>query len=172
MSFGELWSDAWCDDMLVAAYRVATASPDLSTQNGAIAINLWGEIIGQAPNTYPPGLVVTDEMQTQRPDKYLWIEHAETGALLDVIRHHRIAPHALVCPWAACAACARAIAFSGVKLLVRHHPPAAPSPGGHWADDVDAGDRILSAAGVEIITVRRPLPAAPEVLRDGEWLRP
>jgi deoxycytidylate deaminase len=154
-------------EQLVAAYGVATASPDPSTQNGALACTAHGALVGEAPNDFPPGIDATPE-RLDRPLKYAYIEHAERGAIYNAARHgHRT--HVLVCPWAACADCARAIVLAGVRILVRHQREDAT---GRWGDSIAVGDEILTAGGVTVVDVTDPLPQAPAIRFAGSVWQP
>jgi deoxycytidylate deaminase len=133
-------------ERLRLAYEVAINSPDPSTQNGALAYSATGVLIGQASNTLTYGMARSAEL-FMRPKKYHYVEHAERGALYDVLRNGRGPVHTIVCPWAACADCARALVQSGVHRLVRHDRQNDEQ----WSDSIAAGNAIMVAGGVEIV---------------------
>lgn len=162
--------------LMSVAYTRALRSPDPSTQNGAIiAVPPWmspgrDAIIGTGCNTFPPGV----KPRLERPAKYLFIEHAERMAISNV--HQRsesryMHESVMVCPWAACADCARAIVLSGIKTLIRH---ADPKVHGDWGDSINAGDIIMSEGGVTVINWdgQLHLPTGFTLLRDGKPLAP
>jgi deoxycytidylate deaminase len=131
------------------SYFIALESPDPSTQNGALVIGKDGDILGTGFNHFPPG---TDLKYWVGPkeEKYARVVHAETAAIISVAQSRfSIVGGTLVCPWAACANCAKHIADSGIHKLIRHRI----DPASHWYPDVLVGDNILLAANVEILEI-------------------
>lgn len=153
------------DEAMRLAYTIALNSPDPSTQNGAVVLDGEGALIGGGCNEFTAGMPITPDL-LERPKKYAYIEHAERNALFTALRFHTGRPHTLVCPWAACADCARAIVQSGVKVLVRHE-----REGGRWSGSIEDGDNILRAGGVEIVTITGELGCDP-ILFNGEIWHP
>lgn len=156
----------WCRRQLRVAYALAVSSPDPSTQNGAAVFDPTLQIVGSGCNRFPYGVAVTPDL-LERPTKYDWIEHAERDALYATLRTGAHRPHLVVCAWAACPDCARAIVQSGVHVLVRH-----AAEGAHWAEAIATGDAILAASGVRVLTVDGPLGGCAPVLRNGVELIP
>lgn len=153
-------------DLMRHAYDVALDSPDPSTQNGAIILDSAGVTIGLGNNRFTIGMRPTPDL-FERPKKYAYIEHAERNAIFSVLYEGRTSPHTLICPWAACADCARAIVQSGIVRLVRHE-----REGGRWLGSIEDGDKILHAGGVEIITISGPLGGCKPILFNGELMTP
>lgn len=142
------------DDFLQEAYLEAQDSRDPSTQNGAVIITPGGRILTKAANNFPDGVAETED-RWERPAKYFFIEHAERNAVLNLARsEHSALGKIMVCPWAACADCARAIVQSGISTLVRHRLANAPeTTPARWDDSIVAGDAIMIEAGIQIIEV-------------------
>lgn len=153
---------------LVDAYRAATYSPDPSTQNGALLIR-DGKVIAAGINAFPAGVVDSLATRWERPEKYKWVEHAERNAIYSAARSGNPTwGTAMVCGWAACSDCARAIVQSGVVLLVRHKDATLRSPD-HWLEEIAVADVILQEGGVQVIDVEGSL-GAPTILHSGvEW---
>src|SRR5579859_6406852 len=125
--FNKIW--------LREAYTEALKSPDTSTQNGAILIGRDGYTIGKGHNTLPYNVQMTPE-RLERPAKYLYTEHAERNAIFRAAYYgFAIAGSTLICPWAACHDCARAIIQTGVKALITHQDAFDRSPQ-HWIDSI------------------------------------
>ena len=153
------------------AYRQAILSPDPSTQNGALlALPDGTPIAGTgARNQFPEGVIETPE-RWRRPDKYRWVEHAERGALYAAARRGiRTEGLTLICPWAACADCARAMVMAGVVRLVRR---AVVDEIGRWRESIEVGDTILLEAGVVIDELDDSFPDALPIRRDGRLWQP
>lgn len=154
---------------LIQAYDVAQESPDPSTQIGALILSWDGVLLGSGCNTFPEGLEVTPEM-LQRPLKYTYIEHAERNAIFDAasLSSPGLAGATMVCPWASCAECARAIVQSGIVRLVRHADAQARSPE-RWVESLKIADHIMTSGGVEIIEISGKLGAKSIMHCEERW---
>lgn len=140
--------------LLVASYLEAEKSIDQSTQVGALLVNKQGVILSSGFNNFPNG-VHDIGRRHQRPDKYLYTEHAERNAIFNAARMG-IATQGLtmVCAWAACAECARAIINSGISSVIRHHKKTLDlDMNERWGHSIDVGDEMFYESGVAIIEV-------------------
>ena len=150
---------------MAMAYNTARFSPDLSTQNGAVIVEQkTGRGVGAGCNRPPDGVA----LRPNRPEKYLFTEHAERMAIFNalVANGRDLSDCVMVCAWAACADCARAIVLSGLKVLVRHVPKHNYA-NDRWDVSVTAGDVIMHEGGVKVINWDGPLDG----LRAGLILR-
>ena len=107
-----------CGLLKEAYLHAAEFSPDLSTQNAAILIGRDGHVILKSVNKFPAGVQQTPE-RWERPLKYAYVEHAErnliyTAAWAGVSTYGKI----MICPWFACADCARAIVVAGIEEVI------------------------------------------------------
>lgn len=135
------------DDLMYRALIEAMASPDPSTQNGALLVSFTGDILVQACNEFPTGVRYTPD-RWKRPLKYEFVAHAEENCVLFCARYGiRAAGGVLICPWAACASCARSIVNSGIEYLVRLPHTEEPNS---WMSTIQIGDMILQEGGVTI----------------------
>jgi len=149
------------DQMLRNLYRFAAInSDDLSNQNAALLLD-GSEIVSIACNKIPDGVVKTPERISQRPMKYAFIEHAERGAIYEAARKgHKTEGLTMVCPWFACADCARAIVCAGIKKVIGHkqrmemtslgREKVTDNVNNRWTAAVSDGDAILQEAGIEL----------------------
>lgn len=157
----------WYTPMSLAIH-FATMSEDKSTQNGAVIVDRNGMIAAADYNRLPRG-VYNREDRLKRPMKYLYMEHAERGAIYQAARsgfHTNGAT--MVCPWAACADCARAIIQSGIKRLVRLE--SMTNIIDRWETSVEAGDLMMREAGVEVLDASFESTFGVEIRRNGELL--
>lgn len=144
-------------NVLTKAYERALGSPDPSTQNGALIVSevmvgghIGFEILAGGCNEFTKGLEVTPE-RLERPLKYTFIEHAERNAVFNAASLGvNCTEKTMVCPWAACAECARAVVASGIGKLVRHKQASERSPA-RWLESIALADEILLAGGVTIV---------------------
>lgn len=139
---------------MLAALWDASRCADEDTQNAAIILSAEGHPreIARGRIEYPPG-VVRSTVRSSRPQKYFFLEHAERNAILNAARAHVDMKSAtMITPWAACADCVRAIIQSGITTLVRiQREPGMPHP--RWEESIDAGDEMLTEAGVHLIQI-------------------
>lgn len=164
----------WTDDRwdaqwrycLRSAYRLARSSPDPSTQNAAILLDPVSlELVSTGFNAFPEGVQYSDE-RWERPAKYDFIEHAERNSIFRAAKRGlQTGGTIMVCPWAACSDCARAIVCAGVKKLVRHKDASDRSPE-RWIESIKVADTILHEGGVEILDIVGSV-GAPQLLHTG-----
>lgn len=161
-------SDLWTDWTLHLrrCYSLAQRSPDPSTQNGALILDESGRQIAGGWNDFTEGVTPDDE-RLQRPLKYSYIEHAERFAIYNAaMTGKRLFGSTMVCAWAACVDCARAIACVGIRRLVRHHHATLRSSC-YWMQSMEIADGILRDAGVQIIDIDERIGSLP-VRHNGE----
>lgn len=157
------------------AYTAATNSPDPSTQNGAVLARRTEDGLELVTETFtfnefPRGVAYTDE-RWERPLKYQVIEHAERNAVFAAARSG-IATDGLVmvCPWAACADCARAIIQAGIAELITHKQAHDRSPA-FWLESIVVANTMLEEGGVTI-TLFDGQVEGPQVRHTGEIWTP
>lgn len=135
--------------LMVSCYSTARCvSRDTSTQNCAALANElgstdanWNQIIGY-----------NHKERFESPLKYQWTEHAERNVIYSMVsRGKSTKGTTMVCPWAACSDCARAIVQSGISTLVRHKEAMNRECGEMWKESIAIGDQILKEGFVEII---------------------
>lgn len=156
----------------IESYEVALFSKDPSTQNGAILYSKAAKVVGRGWNHFPPG-VPEEYWNGPKEAKYARVVHAEVAAIIDAAKHNGGAQGGvLICGWAACSNCAKHIADSGIKELIRHsYKDAGGDPNAHWYEDVLMGDEIMKEAGVAIFDVP-PVGYAIELRRNGQIWTP
>lgn len=161
----ERWDTQW-RYLLRSAYRLARSSPDPSTQNGAVLIDSTTiDLIAAGFNAFPIGVQYSEE-RWERPAKYSFIEHAERASIYRAaVLGVSTKGSTMVCPWAACSDCARAIVCAGVTRLVRHKDASDRSPD-WWVDSIAVADTILAEGGVNVIDIVGSV-GAPEVRHTG-----
>ena len=136
-------------DLLLAAYVVAfNESTDTSTKMGAVIIDEDGHVLVSGANFFIDPAMAHDPKNHERPRKYGITEHAERAAIyqaacLGIVLLNRT----MVCPWACCSDCARAIVLSGIRLVVAHQQAFDLTPE-RWRGEEDLGMEILKSAGV------------------------
>lgn len=136
--------------LLKTAYEKAKESEDPSTQNAALLVNDAGNILVADINRFPDG-VITSKERWERPLKYKFVEHAERNVCyISAKQGIKTEGLTMVCPWAACSDCARAIIQSGIIRLVTHQQAHERSPE-FWAKEIEIAFTMLKEAGVEVV---------------------
>lgn len=167
---------------MVEALKSASNSPDASTQNGAIVI--WEHPDGKSEielsrgwNTFQGNV---EHVQEPRAEKLYRIEHAERMAIWNFFENIynqnlplpagyslRDGTITLICPWAACSDCSRAIVGAKINKLVRLEL-VANETNGSWARSCDVGDEIMLANNVEIVNLPNDGRYGIEIRRAGK----
>ena len=155
------------------AIQQALNSPDPSTQNGAVLVSngiLRNET--SAWNSFPNG-VYTDENRWQRPQKYHYVEHAERNAIYNAARQGiSTNGSTLVCVWAACSDCARAIIQSGISELITINTNDDETDQ-RWKESNQFGLEMLNEVGIKIVKLDSVYGNLTPILRNGvKWLPP
>ena len=146
-------------NLLYLAYVEASQSPDPSSQNGALVVGRKG--VAKAHNKPSTGIDVNNLPVEFAENKYVYMEHAERGAIYAAaVSGVSTAGATMVCPWAACYDCARGIVAAGITTLVRH-AEASKLTTERWTDSVKQGDVLMAAAGIEIIDYSGKIGAPP-----------
>lgn len=148
----------------------AKASPDPSTQNGAVLLSHDLNSFVRSRNEFPFGVSYHPE-RWERPAKYSYVEHAERNAYYKAAyQGMKTLGSTLVCPWASCHDCARAVIQSGTMRLVRLQisDSCSTSMNARWQESMSHADTMMVEAGVEIIELDLHFGVA--LRRDGEMV--
>jgi dCMP deaminase len=155
--------------LLRIAYQEAQKSKWPSTQNGAILIDNKGKVLLSAVNGYPDGIKVTEERKIY-PLRSKFGVCAERNLIYQAAKNGiKTKGLTMICCWAACTDCARAIIQSGIKRLVTHKQALDRSY--EWKESIDFAFTMLKEAGVEIIIYDGKIGAG-KILRRNEFWEP
>jgi dCMP deaminase len=109
----------WHAYYLAVCRTVASRSKDPVTQIGCIIVGPAHEIRSTGYNSFPRGIDDNVPERLERPEKYLWIEHAERNAIYNAARTgtplEGCTIYIEVMP---CMDCARAIVQAGIGSVV------------------------------------------------------
>jgi len=145
-------------EFLQIACNIAQRSPDPSTQNGSVLVKThFGDVdsgfkrdptlVASGFNTFPFKVELAEE-RFERPIKYAFIEHAERNSLFDAAKFGiQTQGLIMVCPWAACADCARAIIQCGIHELVTLKPLEVDT-NPRWDDSINIAMTMLKEAEI------------------------
>lgn len=109
----------WDTYFMEMATLVSTKSKDRSTRVGCVIVGPNHEVRTTGYNGFCRGVDDDNDDRHQRPEKYLWSEHAERNAIFNAarngIRTEDCTAYTTVFP---CADCARALIQSGIVRIV------------------------------------------------------
>jgi dCMP deaminase len=146
-------SNKYYQQYLKQAYELAAEkSSDQVTHLGALLVSPFtGNIVASGYNAFTDASQYFHPENHLRPRKYKVTEHAERWAIFDAARRGiSTGGLLLVCPWASCPDCARAIVLSGITKVIGHKQALDRTPD-RWKVEIDVGFEILHGGGVEYV---------------------
>jgi dCMP deaminase len=118
----EITGSSWDKYFIELATLISTKSKDSSTKVGVVIVGEDNEILSTGFNGFPRSVdEVNYPERWERPDKYMWIVHAEANAVANAARigvslkGSRMYMNYRPCP---CSACASLIIQAGVKEII------------------------------------------------------
>ena len=137
------------DALLERAVAAAARSPNRLRRVGAVLVAAGSEIA--ACNTLPPGVRNLPERCVGEA-RFIWMEHAERGALFEATRRGLATDGGLlVSTYFPCTDCARAIVLSGVKTVATPRPEFDDPV---WGESFRTSASILSEGAVEVVYLK------------------
>lgn len=138
----------WDLKFIEQARLVADWSKDTNRKNGAIIVNDDNIVLSQGYNGFPIGCNDEDTQRYERPQKYMYTEHAERNAIYFAARNGvSIKGTRMYATMFPCSDCARGIIQSGVKKII------APAPDVEhpiWGEHFRIAMVMFEEANVEV----------------------
>ena len=136
----------WCEYLMGFAQHAAQKSKD-ATKVGAILVGSNNEVILSGFNGPPIGVRDLPERREKRPEKYLWVSHAEANLIAFAARRGiRTEGCTVYVTHMCCAGCAKALIQAGIKkVVVGTGQTSMPN------DEFRAADTMMREAGVEVL---------------------
>ncbi len=157
--------------LMTESYQLAAQSIDPSTQNAALIVDKFGTIITSGCN-HPVSGVQARDWSNYRDEKLRLFEHAERSAIYQAAKTGKALEGLfMVCSWAACQDCAKAIIETGLKGLIVHQPRMELDPG-DWQRSIQTADKMLIDAGVVLVKLPSSMIAAPVIRHRGKRWNP
>lgn len=159
--------------LMAEAYLEALHSPDPSSQNGAVIVKHLGldlfHAVSRGYNHFYNGIEPEVE---DRDEKLLRIEHAERDAIYQAAVSGESTQGAImVCPWTACADCARGVIGSGIGVVVYHRDRYLLTDP-RWIDQVDQALAWMEASGIRLHAMEGPIASTEPILISGRLWSP
>lgn len=145
----------WTEYFINIANTIKLKSKDNSTKIGVVIVGDNHEIVSTGYNSFPRGIDDDVPERQERPEKYIWFEHAERNAIYNAAR---IGVSTNGCTMymscgLSCPDCARAIINCGIKKIVVGGGDSAK--GSQFNDEQRAKvTQMFREAGVEVIYYR------------------
>lgn len=134
---------------------IKTKSKDPNTQVGCVIVGKNNQILSTGYNSFPCGINDDVPERRERPEKYLWIEHAERNAIYLAARSGTaLEGSTMYMDGIPCVDCARGIIQSGIKKIIYSKEEHAKWNSPKY-DKVmlDKSEQMLKEAGVEVISI-------------------
>lgn len=142
MTHEEKMTPNWDEYFMSIARAVATRSKDRSTKVGCVIVGPDNEIRSTGYNSFPRGINDDVEERHQRPEKYVWTEHAERNAIYAAARTGTPTDGCRAfLPWFPCMDCARAIVQAGIKEVVGVRPDTSDAK---WGADFVRAETLFA----------------------------
>jgi len=113
----------WNKRFMDLARHISTWSKDTSTKNASVIVDDDNTVLSFGYNGFPRGANDKIDSRYERPQKYLYTEHAERNAIYNAVRTGVCLKGGIMyVTMFPCIDCARAIINSGIKTLVTYEP--------------------------------------------------
>jgi dCMP deaminase len=154
---------SWDEYYLKVCRVVALRSKDPSTKIGCVIVGPAHEIRSTGYNSFPRGIRDDVPERLQRPEKYLWIEHAERNAIFNAARAgtplEGCTIYVEIMP---CMDCTRAIVQAGIRQVVIDSGRMNQYSSEYYDEHFRSARVLLQEAAVSIREVRPEEAGAPE----------
>ena len=135
---------SWEEYFMTLALVASLKSKDQSTQVGAVIVDdKTRKVISSGYNGFPR-YVDDDKIPQTRPEKYLYVVHAELNAILHAERN--LAGCSLYVTVFPCSECMKAVIQTGMKNVVYLNELA----GDNWEQHIAATMKLADLAGVKV----------------------
>ena len=140
------WNKRWLD----MCHLISTWSKDRSSKFGCVIVDDRQSVVSLGWNGFPRGINDDIESRHERPEKYLWTEHAERNAIYNAASLGRSLRNCtLYVSGVPCADCARSIIQSGIirVIMVDKFIPT-------YQDSQNTALNMMAEAGIETQLLR------------------
>jgi dCMP deaminase len=139
----------WDEKFINLSAFIAEWSKDTNRKNGAVIVDGDNIVVSMGYNGFPRDCDDSIECRYERPDKYLFTEHAERNALYHAARHGvSLKECRMYMTMFPCSDCARGIIQTGIKKIIAPKPDLKHE---RWGVHFKASIEMLEECGVEII---------------------
>lgn len=138
----------WDKRFMDLAKHISSWSKDRNTKTGAIICDANKRILSLGYNGLPSGAYDAEDSRYERPQKYMYTEHAERNAIYTAARNGvSLEGSTIYIMWFPCSDCARAIIQAGIKELVCYEPDFNTPK---WGESFKVAKELLIECDVNI----------------------
>lgn len=145
----------WHEYYLDMLPLIAAKSKDASTKVGVIIVGPDNEIRSAGFNSFPRGIQDNLPERQDRPEKYLYFEHAERNAIYNAARMGTALKGCrMYMDYYPCADCARALIQAGIISIILDGRTLEKNEkywSQRWGTTILAAKQMLSEAQIEVI---------------------
>jgi len=138
---------SWDDYFMTMVYLAAMRSKDNNTHVGAVIVDDLNIIMSMGYNSFVRGINDDVPERQERPEKYFWMEHAESNALHSADRSLRGCR--MYTNGVPCMPCARAVIQKGIKEVIVDKAWDDDNAD-KWADNAKRSEVMFEEAGVKV----------------------
>lgn len=140
----------WDELFIKQAELIAQKSKDQSTKVGCVIVGEGNVVLSMGFNGFPRLIDETIPERWVRPEKYVWVEHAERNAIFNAARHGiKLEGARAYMNWEPlpCSDCTRALIQAGIKEIIGPNKPfQGVGAGVHY--HINHATLMLKEAGV------------------------
>lgn len=136
----------WSKRFVTLAEHISEWSKDKSTKVGAVIVDDMNRVVSLGYNGFPRHVKESYMERHERPQKYLWTEHAERNAIYNA--RVSLVNTDLYCTFFPCASCTRAIIQTGIFRVTTPMPSKESKE--RWGDDFEISMLMLQEVGIEL----------------------
>jgi dCMP deaminase len=142
---------AWGEYFLRIAEVVSEKSRDKYTKVGCVVVGEDNGILSTGYNGIPRHCNDDVEERNERPEKYLWFEHAERNAIYHAAKNGiALEGASIFCTAPPCVDCARGIIQTGiVKVVYKRSNDFVDRA--DWKENMEKAETMLREAGVNVV---------------------
>ena len=130
--------------------KASESSADPDTRVGCVVVR-GAEVLALGCNTFPQGVEDHTGERSARPDKYLWIEHAERNAIYSAAYTGiRLAEARMYVDLMPCVECARAIIQAGISEVIVSADRMLSYTSDRYTEQHALAERMLAEAGLSV----------------------
>lgn len=145
-------TDSWDDKFIGLTNYIASWSKDKSTKVGAVVVNKRNKVLSIGYNGLPIG--VNDDVieRNERPEKYLWYEHAERNSIYSAVEEGvSLKGSRIYCNYLPCPDCSRAIIQSGIgEVIYQHEDVNSGKTSERWQHAKKVSKQMLTEARIRV----------------------
>jgi dCMP deaminase len=147
----------WDEFFFNLIYEIAKKSKDPSTKVGTVIVNNYNSLVSIGFNGFPRGIKdkpAEVPERYERPNKYLWIEHAERNAIYNAARMGTALDGCRIyLEYYPCSNCCRGLIQCGINEIVidgRGFAEREAYWNQRWKDDVEISKQMIAEAEIKV----------------------